>query len=259
MNPDPTPVALPLGDLPILSGHQLRFERALGGFGRTVRDTLGWLLGPLGGRIELGEPEVRRRVSGLKRPGVNAQVLWPGRGLRFGVGIETVLVHALVDALLGHERRPGEDRLQVTPVESGVLGFVLARTLSELPDSEAGSGWVIDRVGPDPFDIEGLGQVVTVLWPLRIQGSTGLLRFWLPETLASLEVTPPASVPGLLPSRLRDLTAEWRAEAGRVTLPRGLARLRAGGVLPIAGAPLSGTPSSRSSAQASIADRNARQ
>lgn len=241
MNPESMPVAPPLADLPVLSAYSVRLERALGGFGAALRAALGWLLGPLGDRLELGGPEVRRRASGLKRPGVNAQIVWPERGLRFGVGIESGLVHALVDTLLGYERRPGEDRLQVTPVESGVLSFVLARTLAELPDSEAGSGWVIDRVGPDPFDVEGMGRIVTVLWPLRIQRSTWLMRFWFPESLVNIESAPPTGVP---PTSLRDLTAEWRAEAGRVTLPRGLAQLRAGGVVPIDGAPLSGTPSS---------------
>lgn len=246
MNPEPMPVAHPLEGLPVLSGYQVRLERALGGFGAALRTALGWLLGPLGDRVELGDPEVRRRASGLKRPGVNAQVIWPGRGLRFGVGIESVLVHALVDAMLGHERRNGEERLQVTPVESGLLSFVLARTLAEWPDSEMESGWVIDRVGPDPFDVEGLGQIATVLWPLRIREATWLIRFWFPESLVNIEAAPPSAAPGALPTSLRDLTAEWRAEAGRVTLPRGLAQLRTGGVVPIDGAPLSGTPSSPS-------------
>jgi len=41
-----------------------------------------------------------------------------------------------------------------------------------------------------------------------------------------------------------ELAGNWRAVAGQVLMPRGLARLRVGGVLPLSGAHLTGTPAS---------------
>src|SRR5690606_23657403 len=100
--------------------------------------------------------EVQDHPEGLEDVGVVAQVSWPGRSSRLGLGIETPLVHTLIDRLLGYERRAGEERLQVTPVEWGILSFILARTLDEFAGAAAGAGVVgppellLDRVGPEP-------------------------------------------------------------------------------------------------------------
>jgi type III secretion system YscQ/HrcQ family protein len=244
--PGVAPGAGPLADLPRLDGRAVRLARALGApaTAARVRAALGWLAGPLGAALEVGPPEVLARASGLARPGAIAQMAWPGRGTRLALGLETTLAHALVDRLLGHDRRPGEDRLQVTPVEWGILTYVVARCLATFL-GDAHPDLVLDRVGPEPFDPSGLGVLATARWPLRVGDATGSLRLWIPEGLLhddALAVAPADPPPITAP--LRALAAWWHAEAGAIALPRGLGRLRAGVVLPIDGAPLGGTPAS---------------
>jgi hypothetical protein len=163
----------PLADLPRVDRRALSLARAL----RTVdfhgraRVALSWLTSPLGEALELGPVEILGRAAGLGRPGVIAQIVWPSRATRLGLGIETTLAHTLVDRLLGHERRTGEDRLQVTPVEWGILTYVVARTLGAFLGDHA-PDLVLDRVGPEPFDPDGLGPILTLRlplhWPLRM-------------------------------------------------------------------------------------------
>ncbi|HEY2154430.1 MAG TPA: FliM/FliN family flagellar motor switch protein, partial [Isosphaeraceae bacterium] len=132
---------------------------------------------------------------------------------------------------------------QVTPVESGILSFVFARALDRL-DAHPGpfGAWdlTIDRVGPDPFDPDGLGPMITWRWPARLGGSSGSIRLWLPESiLARLASTPPP--PAETGPSHAALSSTWRCKAGTITVARGPSRLKPGGVLPVDGMALKGT------------------
>src|SRR5262249_40703701 len=155
--------------------------------------------------------------------------------------------------LLGYDRKSGEHRLQVTPVEWGILTYGIARTLDRLAERPGSLGpWdvVLDRVGPEPFSPKDLGPVVTLRWPVAIGTVSGSVRLWLPDSLIARWLDAAPLVPDLdesaLRGRLGTLAGVWRAEAGSVTMPRGLGRLRVGGVLPIDGFPLRGTVASPS-------------
>lgn len=243
----------PLGPLPIVVRRQVRLEQRLAriGPGGTISSALAWLLDATGIVPRLDRPEILWRGAGLGRPGAIAQLSWPRFATRVGLGFETTVAHALVDRLLGFDRLPPEGRLQVTPVEWGILGFVLARTLARLGDRPGPLGpWdlTIDRVGPDPFLVEDLGPIVTLRWPVTVGDVTGSVRLWVPEALVfpilATEPPPPGLDASALCARFGDLTAVWRARAGTVSMLRGLGRLRFGSVLPIDGAPLKGTPQS---------------
>jgi type III secretion system YscQ/HrcQ family protein len=245
----------PLGPLPRLTRGQVLLGRCLArfGVGGAIPGALAWLHDATGIVPRLDRPETLRGAAGLGRPGAIAELSWPRRATRVGLGIEAPVAHALVDRLLGFDRLPAEGRLQVTPVEWGVLTFLLARTLADLGDRPGPLGpWdlVIDRVDSAPFDPGGLGAIVTLRWPVEVGEVTGSVRLWVPEALVFASPTAePLSAdldPEALPGRFGDLTAEWRAEAGTVAMPRGLGRLRGGGVLPIDGTPLRGTPQSPS-------------
>jgi type III secretion system YscQ/HrcQ family protein len=241
----------PLGPLPRLSTHQVRLEERLsrlardGGFpaGRLGLEDL------IGSVAETGRAEVLWRASGLGRPGLVAQLSWPRLGTRLGFGVETPLAHAIVDRMLGFDRLDDEGRLQLTPVEWGILTFAIARGLDRLDDRAGPLGpWdlILDRVGPDPIDPRDLGPLVTIRWPVRVGTASGSARLWLPDSLVALwlasEPPPLPGPPSAQPSRFGDLAGHWRAEAGRVTLPRGLRTLRVGGVLPLEGSHLNGPP-----------------
>jgi type III secretion system YscQ/HrcQ family protein len=222
----------PLDDLPRLSSRQVALDRLIarsGGF-REFAD----LLSP-GLPLEVGAVETLWRASGLTRPGVVAQLAWPRRKVRVGFGLETALVHGLVDRLLGYSRIPAEAHLQVTPVEWGILSFVFARALDRLGGLPGPLGpWdlTIDRVGPDPFDPRDLGPIVTLRWPVRLGEVSGSARLWIPESLThGLDAAPPGPFEPR-PSH-NTLAATFRALAGTITLPRGLGRLKAGAVLPV--------------------------
>jgi type III secretion system YscQ/HrcQ family protein len=252
----PAPDASPLGPLPRVTRGQVLLERCLARFGSggAIPAALAWLGDAAGIVPRLDRPEILWRAAGLGRPGAIAQLSWPRRATRVGLGLETPIAHALVDRLLGFDRLPAEGRLQVTPVEWGVLTFLLAQTLAGLGDRPGPLGpWdlVIDRVGAEPFDVSDLGAIVTLRWPVAVGAVSGSVRLWVSEALvfAPLSAEPPPSAdldPGTLRDRFGDLTAQWRAEAGTVALPRGPGRLRSGGVLPIDGTPLRGTPQSPS-------------
>jgi flagellar motor switch protein FliN len=245
----------PLGLLPRLASRQVHlgallaraFPEGTSPVGRAGLDDL------IGAVVEVGRPDVLWRASGLGRPALVAQMSWTRLATRLALAIETPVAHAVVDRMLGFERFDEEARLQLTPVEWGILTFVLARALGHLA---AGPGpgplgpWdlVLDRVGPDPFDPTGLGPIVTLLWPVRVGAVSGSARLWLPEPLVArrLAAEPPAPAPSVASAldRLGDLDGSWRAEAGTVAMPRGLGRLRVGGVLPLSGSRLGGTPQS---------------
>ncbi|WP_435017893.1 FliM/FliN family flagellar motor switch protein [Tundrisphaera sp. TA3] len=247
-SPDPGP----LGPLPTLTRRQVALGRRLGPDGPSPGP--GGLVGGvseiLGEALLLDRFEFLPRGAGLGRPAVIAQMSWPRLATRVAIGIEPTLAHAIVDRLLGFRRGPAETRLQVTPVEWGILTFLIARGLDHLDARPGPLGpWdlVLDRVGPDPFDVSGLGPIVTWRWRARVGDRVGSIRAWLPETLLALWLAddPPAGHAAPIPlARYADLASEWHAEAGSATLPRGLHRLRPGLILPIDGAALRGTPAS---------------
>jgi flagellar motor switch protein FliN len=247
-SPGSTVDAGPLGPLPRLTGRRAQLESRVVRLDPHIRTLVSWLSEPTGVELEFGHPEVLWRPAGLSRPGVIAQLVWPRMATRVGLGIETPLTHALVDRLLGFDRFAGEDRLQVTPVEWGILTYTLAEILTRLSEFGSPLGpWdlTIDRVGPDPFDTNDLGGVVTVRWPLQVGSCAGSVRLWAPEPLVARWLASPASSPKIDPAYLaksRELASGyWRAEAGSIPLARGLSRLRAGGVLPMIGGTLNGT------------------
>jgi type III secretion system YscQ/HrcQ family protein len=239
----------PLGDLPNLTRRQARLTMRLARAGRRLGGLRDWLGEVLGVPPRLDQAEVLWRASGLKRPGTIAQFSWPRLGTRIGLGIEPVIAHAIVDRLLGFDRLDAEGRLQVTPVEWGILSYVIAQGLERLDASAGPLGpWdlTIDRVGPEPFSTEGLGGVATLVWPIRVGTWSGSVRLWVPELVISLILADdPCSAVSIEPAdllgRFANLTEEWRAEAGTSTLGRGLSRLRKGSVLPIDGSTLTGT------------------
>ena len=254
MGPSGRPVvdAGPLGPLPSLTRRAVRLGGRIGPDGPRIGP--GWLLSGLPGvpdsEVSADRFEVIWRASGLRRPGAIAELTWPRLATRVGLGLEPALAHAIVDRLLGFERLPAEGRLQITPVEWGVLSFAVARALDRL-DEEAGplGPWdlMIARVGPGPFNPSGLGPMVTWRWQVRVGPLTGAARLWIPESLLALWLADEPSNGGRPPipiGRLGELSSVWRAEAGKVEMPRGLGRLHAGSVLPIEESPLTGTPQS---------------
>ncbi|HEV3121222.1 MAG TPA: FliM/FliN family flagellar motor switch protein [Isosphaeraceae bacterium] len=244
----------PFGELPYLTGREVRLHERLDHLraNPSLAAALGWLSESTGAELLTDRVNVQWRAAGVKRPGVVAQLSWPRFSTRLALGIETPLAHALVDRLLGYERLPEEGRLQVTPVEWGILTFVVAETISRLDECMGALGpcdFLIDRVGPDPFRPEGLGAIVTLRWSLRVGIISGSIRCWLPESLLNAYLS---TEPGMTPvaefaldavrGRYGELASTWCAEAGQITLAKGLARVRTGGVVPIDGATLGGTP-----------------
>jgi type III secretion system YscQ/HrcQ family protein len=241
----------PLAHLPVLSRRQMRLEERLRrGLAAGGEPAPGVGFGDLlGAPITAGGFDVRWRASGLARPGFIVQIAWPRLACRFALGIETPLAHALVDRLLGFERLDTESRRQLTPVEWGILTFVAARGLRQLAGATGPFGpWdlTLDRAGPDPFDVHGLGAIVTIRWPIHLGSVSGSVRLWVPESLVSRWTAaelPEVPEPGAaIRERAGELTGLWRAEVGTVAMPKGLGKLRVGSVLPPGGVRLSGTP-----------------
>ncbi len=240
----------PLGELPQLNRRQLQLERALRRLVSLSREesVVSDLSEMLGASLKLGEPEFTWRASGIQRPNLVAQLISPTFASRVGLGVETPLAHAVIDGLLGFERLEAERRLQLTPVEWGVWTYLLARSLTGLREKSAHlelRSFVLDRVGPDPFDVRGLGQMVTIRWPLTLASVEGSIRLWLPETFAARLVetwVPPLPSAPELRQGLGNIVGIWKAEAGTIDMPRGLGKLRVGGVLPIPVPRITGTP-----------------
>lgn len=263
-DPDLWPEAIinvgPLGCLPYLSGRQVRLDDRVGRLGPDLSAVIDGWNQLLGGGMTADRFGVQWRGAGLKRPGVVAHLAWPRLRSRVGLGIDPPLAHALVDRLLGFERTPAESRLQVSPVEWGVLTFLAASGLERLEHAPGPIGpWdlTIDRVGPDPFDVAKLGSIVTMRWRVRIGGTTGSARLWVPESLLIPWLDDEAEGPrdrfprssgrspgiSAVPSLFEDLTSDWRAEAGSITLTIGslAEELKVGRLLLIDGSPIAGT------------------
>ncbi|MFO0908261.1 MAG: hypothetical protein U0794_07860 [Isosphaeraceae bacterium] len=191
-----------LGLLPRLTRRQARLHGALATLGESrgpAARSLAWLEGWLGGQVELGAVEINWRPVGLRRTGAVAQLSWPRLATRFAIGLETPLAHAIVDRLLGFDRPLGADRLALSPVEWGILTFAAGESARALGAESGPLGpWdlVVDRVGPDAFDVADLGQVITLCWPLTVGSASGSLRLWIPEILVARWLAahaPPAS------------------------------------------------------------------
>jgi type III secretion system YscQ/HrcQ family protein len=232
-----------------------------------------WLREELGAQVAIDRPTVLWRASGFGRAGLVAHLFVPRLEARLALGFETPLAHVVVDRLLGFDRTLAESRLQLTPVEWGVWTFLLLRVLESIdppgpkaradrsdgPSLPALPAIILDRVGPDAFDPSGLGQIVTVRWPIRVGPFASAMRLWLPESAVNGLLAAPEDSLGPLLERVEmevptpvgrpergSLTGWWRALAGVVNMPQGLRRLRVGGVLPLAESTLGGTPTNLS-------------
>jgi flagellar motor switch protein FliN/FliY len=240
--------------LPRLSRRSIALERRAAAWlaSEPVRAAFAWL--DLDASFD--RPEVDPRPSALGRPGLVAQLRWPRLGTRLAVGVEVPIVHAVVDRLQGFDRPFAESRLQTTPVEWGVWSYLVVRALEELEKAGAGPfrfggrpeddslDLSVDRVGPSPFDVANLGEIVTIRWAVKVGGVAGAVRLWLPSALASCWADAPETGmerPTISPVAVESVS-DWRAVAGTSPMPMGLRRLRAGAVLPVSGPGLSGTP-----------------
>lgn len=238
----------PLASLPTISGREARLAQAIrsASWQGPITQGLGWLSEFLGYAIEVGEVGYLDTLSGLKRPGVIAQVRSPAHQVTLGLHLETTLAHALVDRLLGYDRADGEQRLQVTPVEWGILTYALARCLNEIEGPSALSDLILERVGPESFRPEASLSYLTLLWPVRLGEVRSEVRAWVTESflLAAARKTGSINSSQRDFTRLSFLASRWCAIGGLATLPRGLSMLRVGAVIPIDGFPLTGTVAS---------------
>jgi flagellar motor switch protein FliN len=289
----PVADAGPLGSLPRVERKQLRVERVVTRWnaGNRLPAALRWLEEWTCAEIAVLGPEILWRASGLNRTGLVAHLSAPQLATRMALGVEIPLAHAVVDRLLGFNRSMGESRLQLTPVEWGIWTFLILRMLDALEPTVTSerlaapsdlavldrTALVLDRAGPDPFDPEGLGPIVTIRWPVRVANVTGTVRLWLPESMvlswmsaAALPCPGPegsrhspaglhgrAESSGGAPDRIGALSSQWRALAGQVSLPQGLGGLRSGAVLPLASGGLSGTAANPVGAISLVVDLNA--
>jgi type III secretion system YscQ/HrcQ family protein len=244
--------------LPRLSASTLELERRARAWreGEAARAAFAWLGAAGGLDVDFDRPEVEARASALGRPGLVAQLRWPRLRTRLAIGVEVPIVHAVVDRLLGFDRPFADVRLQTTPVEWGVWTYLVGRALDEIAAADASPfrfggppradapDLSIDRVGPSPFDVEGLGDVFTIRWSVRVGGVAGAIRLWLPASLATYWVdAPPAPAcrPSFPPAAV-DFGSEWRAVVGAAPMPLGLRKLRVGAVLPLSESRLGGRP-----------------
>jgi type III secretion system YscQ/HrcQ family protein len=104
---------------------------------------------------------------------------------------------------------------------------------------------VLDRVGPDPFRPEPGRAYDTLIVPVRVAATTGMVRLWLPRgAVETLEDGGDGqqSATNLDPARVARLTAQFHAHAATASFPRGLGRLRVGGIVPLDGRSLTGAP-----------------
>ena len=251
----------PTEDLPDRSPRQVEIDERFGLDGPPlVKQVIQSCNRLLGGGMVADRFMTQWRAAGLRRPGMVAYLIWPRLRTRLALGIDPPLAHAVVDHLLGYERTAAESRLQISPVEWGVLGFLIASGLESLEDQPGPLGpWdlLIDRVGPDPFEVTGLGPVVTWRWRVRVGSIAGSARLWLPEALVTRWLEAETKIDQITPRPARSTQAshddrmgvvaeefgEWRVEAGRITIDqaRNDQALTPGQLLLIDNAPLSGT------------------
>lgn len=240
--PAPAPAVSParLEDLPKISALRAKIDEWLARIGDTAwfRDKAALVFERYGIDLRPQAAETILGASGLNRPGMIAQFALARRGLRFALGVETALVHALVDRLLGFTRDLGESHYQITPVEWGVGTFIITDALCAC-DPEGTSELSLDRVGPDPFAPRDAGSMVTLRWPIGIGSTIGSVRVWLPRGLIEsfLETARPvarAVAPGFA-AAVGGLSCDWRVIAGAIELPKGFGKIRVGGVLPLFG------------------------
>ena len=115
------------------------------------------------------------------------------------MGVEIPLAHHFVDRLLGFDRPFAQSRLQITPVEWGIWSFLALRALDALdggagnePDRAGIPGLLgpgdltLDRVGPDAFNPNDLGSIVTIRWLVHVGSMSGAVRLWVPESVVQL-------------------------------------------------------------------------
>lgn len=190
-------------------------------------------------------PVVADRPSGLKRVGITIQWLCPELGTRLGIGLETALVHRVIDSIIGHDRTLAQQHLPTTPVEWGFWTVLAARLTDSLNRSAIMPRLILDRVGPDPFDPSGLGACFTVAWELLHRDEpVGVLRAWVPATLCTVAEHETSNgierdLPGVETS-VAGLHVNGRIQAGVITVEGGLGRLRPKMVLPWPDAPIAG-------------------
>lgn len=231
----------------------LRSAFADGGIGAQGTHAVAWITDHLGTALEIGGCEWSFELVGSPEAGVTARVSRSGGSSPVGLGLEMPLAHTLIDALLGSPRNPGAERRQFTPVEWGLLTYIFGKCVARLNTLRGHLAWRVDQVGQEAFQPDDPGSYLTLRWPIRLSEVVGSAWLWLPESVAWQEVGA-GSHAGFRPAanveRLRSgwdtLTSTWTAEFGRVTLARGPATLRVGGILPFDGPPPQGTPASPS-------------
>ena len=229
---------------------------------------LDWLEPRIGTAVEIGPPEILRRASGLRRPGLIAQFRWPATGhpprgrpggppgardrrpparLRSPARREPAPAHARSSGASGPTWSSGSStRICRRPHDASGrrdrAGTLAARCLGPTPRPRQPGPVRPDRPGPD--------RDPAMARPRRVRrrerrgsGFPSRLLDFVPE------VRPRAARRAAEPRdrrRAGDWSALWRAEAASVAMPQGLGRLRTGGVLPLAGSRLAGTPQSPS-------------
>ena len=118
------------------------------------------------------------------------------------MGIEIPLAHAMVDRLLGFDRRLGESRLQLTPVEWGVWSFLILRARSIRSTRDRGTPRRARTPAPRrsddrprrsrPLRPDRSGAIVTVRWSVRLGNVAAAVRLWIAESVVQLWLaTPP--------------------------------------------------------------------
>lgn len=190
-------------------------------------------------------PMVTDRPSGIKRVGITVQWLVPSLGTRFAFGLETTLVHRVIDRVTGFERSEAQHHLPTTPVEWGFWTVLAARLTDSINSSNLIPRVLLDRVGADTFDFSGLGGCHTFSWELFHQEQpVGMVRAWLPDTVLNTvhwqELGSKTEWPESLNNALSDVCSRGRVQAGFIDLPEGLSKLRPRLVLPWPDSPLSG-------------------
>ena len=190
-------------------------------------------------------PAISDRPSGIKRVGITVVWIVPSLSTRFAIGLETPLVHRVIDQITGFSRSEAQHHLPTTPVEWGFWTVIAARLTDLINRSSVIPRVVLDRVGADPFDFSGIGTCRTITWELLHHDQpVGLTRCWVPDTLLNAAQWPMVGCQTKanpeFGSVLNDIVVQGRAQAGFLELPEGLSRLRPKLILPWTDAPITG-------------------